>query len=148
MNPRIRLDELNKALLLFGGVCYLISFVLGRSTAGSTVFRLLFAVAAVLVLLRMFGRNEAARYRENAKFLATVTAVREYFRRPYKAAGQRPVQQAGEGIWNKWKQKWRAYRTYRYLICPQCSQRLRVPRGKGRIRVTCTKCRNQFMAKS
>ena len=51
-------------------------------------------------------------------------------------------------LMEKWKRQWREYRTYRYLICPQCSQRLRVPRGKGKIRVTCTKCRNQFIAKS
>ena len=39
-------------------------------------------------------------------------------------------------------------RQYKYLLCPQCTQRLRVPRGKGRIRVTCTNCGNVFETKS
>ena len=31
-------------------------------------------------------------------------------------------------------------KTHRFYRCPQCRQRLRVPRGKGKIRITCGKC--------
>ena len=149
MRPKLKLDELNKALLITAGACYLASFVLNRYPGASTVFRILFAAAAIFLCIRLFAGNPAARNNENMKFLAGVTAVKEFFHRPSQSANaaQRPASSSG-GLLEKWKRQWREYRTYRYLICPQCSQRLRVPRGKGKIRVTCTKCRNQFIAKS
>ena len=152
MRPKLRLDELNKALLIVGGVCYLLSYVLNRYAAASTVFRLLFAAAAIFLGIRLFAGNEARRNNENMRFLAALTAVKAFFQKPFQSGGpaqQRPASpSASGGLWDRWKSQWREYRTYRYLICPQCSQRLRVPRGKGKIRVTCTKCRNQFIAKS
>lgn len=36
---------------------------------------------------------------------------------------------------------------YRYFKCPGCGQELRAPKGKGRIRVTCSKCGKQFEKK-
>ena len=151
MRPKFQLDELNKALLITCGACYLLSFVLSRYAAASTVFRLLFAAAAIFLGIRLFGRNVAARNSENMKFLTALTAVKEFFHKPFQGPGdvRRPASsQVSEGFLDRWKRQWHEYRTYRYLICPQCSQRLRVPRGKGKIRVTCTKCRNQFIAKS
>ena len=150
MRPKLKLDELNKALLIAAGVCYLMSFVLNRYAGACTVFRLLFAAAAVFLGIRLFAGNPVARNNENMKYLSAVTAVKTFFQKPFRNAGssQRPAASASGGLLDKWKRQWHEYRTYRYLICPQCSQRLRVPRGKGKIRVTCTKCRNQFVAKS
>lgn len=42
------------------------------------------------------------------------------------------------------KNSMRSHRDYRYFHCPNCKQRLRVPRGKGKVRVTCAKCGTQF----
>ena len=151
MRPKLRLDELNKALLIAAGACYLLSFVLARYAAASTLFRLLFAAAAIFLGIRLFAGHPEKRSVENMKYLAGVTAVKDFFKKTFHggSAAQRPASApASGGVLDKWKQQWHEYRTYRYLICPQCSQRLRVPRGKGRIRVTCTKCRNQFIAKS
>ena len=151
MRPKLRLDELNKALLITAGVCYLLSFVLNRYAGANTVFRILFAAAAVFLGIRLFAGNPDKRNTENMKFLAALTAIREFFRKPLRntssAQGQASSSASG-GLLDRWKRQWYEYRNYRYLICPQCSQRLRVPRGKGKIRVTCTKCRNQFIAKS
>jgi RNase P subunit RPR2 len=33
---------------------------------------------------------------------------------------------------------------HRLVSCDQCSQKMRVPIGKGRIKVTCPKCSNKF----
>ncbi len=151
MRPKLRLDELNKALLIACGAFYLLSFVLNRFPTAVTVFRVLFAAAAVFLCVRLFAGNPAARNNENMKFLTVVTGIQESFRKTFRRSGtprdNTSSRNAG-GLLDRWKRQWREYRTYRYLICPQCSQRLRVPRGKGKIRVTCTKCRNQFIAKS
>lgn len=147
MRPKLHLDELNKALLITAGVSYLLSFVLNRYAGASTIFRLLFAAAAVFLGIRLFAGHPEKRNAENMKFLAGVAAVKDFFRGK-SGPRQAATASASGGLLDKWKRQWQEYRTYRYLICPQCSQRLRVPRGKGKIRVTCTKCRNQFVAKS
>lgn len=39
-------------------------------------------------------------------------------------------------------------REHRYYDCPRCRQPVRVPRGKGKISITCPKCREKFVRKS
>ncbi|MDO4798818.1 MAG: hypothetical protein Q4A01_12455, partial [Coriobacteriales bacterium] len=40
------------------------------------------------------------------------------------------------------------FKGYKHLTCPECGQRVRVPRKKGKIRITCPKCHAKFEAKS
>ena len=39
-------------------------------------------------------------------------------------------------------------RDHRYYACPKCRQTVRVPRGKGKISITCPKCREKFIKKT
>ncbi len=39
-------------------------------------------------------------------------------------------------------------RNHRYYACPKCRQTVRVPRGKGKIAITCPKCRERFVKKT
>ena len=39
-------------------------------------------------------------------------------------------------------------RQHRYYDCPRCRQQVRVPRGKGKIAITCPKCREKFIKKT
>jgi hypothetical protein len=39
-------------------------------------------------------------------------------------------------------------RHHRYFECPRCRQIVRVPRGKGKIAITCPKCREKFIKKT
>ena len=39
-------------------------------------------------------------------------------------------------------------RDHRYYDCPKCRQQVRVPRGKGKIAITCPKCREKFIKKT
>ena len=39
-------------------------------------------------------------------------------------------------------------RDHRYFVCPKCRQTVRVPRGKGKIAITCPKCRERFIKKT
>ena len=34
---------------------------------------------------------------------------------------------------------------HRYYNCPRCHQQVRVPKGKGKIAITCPKCREKFI---
>ena len=39
-------------------------------------------------------------------------------------------------------------RDHRYFDCPRCRQPVRVPRGKGKIVITCPKCKEKFTKKT
>ena len=84
---------------------------------------------AVLVwdLFRMFSRRIDRRRAENARFLALVGPVVRWFRM------RRTIHRDKE---------------HRYFKCPNCGQCLRVPRGKGKINVTCRNCGASFEEKS
>ena len=37
---------------------------------------------------------------------------------------------------------------YKFFTCPGCKNKLRVPRGKGRIQITCPRCGQRFSGKT
>ena len=39
-------------------------------------------------------------------------------------------------------------REHRYFDCPRCRQQVRVPRGKGKISISCPKCKEKFIRKT
>lgn len=76
---------------------------------------------------RMFSRQVEKRRAENGKFLNALRPLR----RGYSSFSCRLRD-----------------RDHRYFRCPNCGQQLRVPRGKGRIQVTCRSCGITFEEKS
>ncbi len=115
-------DQLNMALL----VLYLALFLVYVLTDFELLYWLSFALLAVS-LFRLLSRNHARRRAENAKFL--------------RAAG--PALQ-----WLRLQRTIRRDKEHRYFRCPNCGQQLRVPRGKGKITVTCRSCGAVFEKKS
>lgn len=77
---------------------------------------------------RMFSRNIPKRYAENQKFLNL----------RYKTIAK----------WNLTKKHAAESKTYRFFKCPQCKQKVRVPKGRGKICITCPKCKKEFVKKS
>lgn len=39
-------------------------------------------------------------------------------------------------------------REHRYFTCPRCRQSVRVPKGKGKIAISCPKCKEKFVKKT
>ena len=39
-------------------------------------------------------------------------------------------------------------REHKYFSCPRCRQSVRVPKGKGKIAITCPKCKEKFIKKT
>ena len=77
---------------------------------------------------RTFSRTIPKRTEENYKFYT--------------------LKQQLEGKVRSLKEQWANRKLYHYYRCPQCRQKLRVPRGRGRIQISCPRCGTQFIKKS
>ena len=49
---------------------------------------------------------------------------------------------------NNWKKEREQRKIYRFFRCPMCKQKVRVPKGRGKICITCPKCRQEFIRRS
>lgn len=135
LQGRYGMDKLNLALFWGGVGCSVITWFLSKFPLPFTIFRLLALVFYGYAVFRMFSRNYAARQQELAGYLRLENKLRAFWQR--LRYGRRNVINL-----NAERKK------FKYLTCPQCRQKLRVPRGKGKLRVTCTKCGYKFNAKS
>lgn len=116
-------DQLNQFIFIVA----IISMVLEIITRQS-LFYTLTLVLLILAYVRVFSRNINKRYEENMKFLQKKDAILNKFRKQKYYAAQR--------------------RKFHIYTCPQCKQKIRIPKGKGKISITCPKCRNSFIKKS
>ena len=116
-------DQLNQFIFIVA----IISMVLEIITRQS-LFYTLTLVLLILAYVRVFSRNINKRYEENMKFLQKKDAILNKFRRQKYYAAQR--------------------RNFHIYTCPQCKQKIRIPKGKGKISITCPKCRTSFIKKS
>ena len=120
-------DELNRFLLAACVAVILLSAIFSRSTAG----RLLMPLALILLCItyfRMFSRNRMKRAEENAHYLR----LRDRLFGEVRAR----------------REQWAQRKDYKFFVCPSCKTRLRVPKGRGKIKIVCRKCGNSFMGKS
>ena len=46
------------------------------------------------------------------------------------------------------RERWKQRKDYKFFSCPSCRAVMRVPRGRGKIRIVCHKCGNTFTGKS
>lgn len=143
------IDELNRTMLIVAIALSLAGMIVS-STVGwlRVVLSLLSGALLVLIVIRMTSRDFNKRYQENMKYLTYETAVKDWFRRTFRAKGAGARTAASRTKRAHKSPTWSEMKQYKYLICPQCAQRLRVPRGKGRIRVTCINCGNVFETRS
>ena len=115
-------DTLNLFLMGLYLLLYLVFLFTGLEPLYFISFALLF-----ITLFRLLSRNMERRRMENARFL--------------RAAG--PVIS-----WFRLRRNMRRDKEHVYFKCPSCGQRLRVPRGRGKITVTCRSCGASFQEKS
>ena len=52
------------------------------------------------------------------------------------------------GAVNMTKTRWRQRKTHKFYRCPKCKTWLRVPKGRGKITITCVKCSTKFDKKT
>ena len=127
MYGRYGMDQLGMALMVLSLICTFLSACLSHGAAASA-FYLLSTVLLAVILVRMLSRNIPRRYQENQVFLAKTAPLRSWF--------------------SQTKARLRDSRTHRHFQCPYCKQKVRVPKGRGKVCITCPQCRREFIKKT
>lgn len=116
---RYGMDSLNRALMVLYVIFLIISLITRQD-----VFMYISLGIVVYQVYRALSRNFTARTKENQVFIK---------------------------FWNPIKRKYYSIKkkitdkTHRYFKCPKCKTEIRVPKNKGKIRITCPKCSEQFI---
>ena len=85
-------------------------------------------IGLVWCYFRMFSKNYPAREKENRVYMRVRLKVTDFL--------------------NKCKFRFQQARQYHIYKCPGCGQKIRIPRGKGRVSIHCPKCGTDFIKKS
>ena len=116
-------DHLNIFIMITAMVLAVVSTLTGWPVLSFLSYALL-----IYATFRWLSRNITARRRENDKFLKYWWPVRQWFMHKYV--------------------RFKESKSYAFFKCPACKNTLRVPKGKGRIQITCPKCGERFEKKT
>ena len=123
MRGRYGNDALNQAMMYACCGLFLLDIFIRNKYVSLAAFVLWFTS-----LFRMFSKNIAKRYSEKQKFLV----IKRKF-----------------SLWlNVKRDAWKNRKTHKYFHCKNCRASIRVPRGVGKIKVSCPKCRKVMIKKA
>ncbi len=128
MQGRYGLDRLSQVMMIAGLIVVLIAAFVRRPLLLSNLIYLVGVVLVILGYVRVFSRNHQKRYAENEKFMQLTSGIRRLF--------------------GKEKYMMKQRKDYRIFSCPGCKQKIRIPKGKGKIEITCPKCHTKFIKKT
>ena len=123
MTGRSGPDHLGVMLIVLSLVFYLLYAITGFALFIYVSYALL-----ILALYRILSRNTARRRMENDRFIRYWWPVKTKVKRMFTNMRNR--------------------KTHRFFSCPSCRNTLRVPKGKGKLQITCPKCGERFIRKT
>ncbi len=115
------------ALSRFISIACIVLFVLHIITGLWLLYLLAFVLLAWSVF-RTLSKNYEARRKELNKYLAFSGKITAWFRLRKRMFNER--------------------KTTKYYKCKNCKAYLRVPKGRGRLEISCPKCKNTFIKKT
>ncbi len=124
MIGRYGTDELSRCLI-WTGIVFLVLSMFIRVQGVASIFNLIAWILVIYAYFRVLSRNIVKRSRERDKFLRLTSGIRSWF--------------------SVLKKRWRDRKTHNYYRCPKCKTYIRVPKGRGKIAITCPKCREEFI---
>lgn len=126
MQGRYGVDQLSKVTMGTALVVIILSLFF-RSRVGA-LLNTVGILAIIYTYFRIFSRNIQKRYAENQKYLNITWKIRQRLSKEKNMMEQR--------------------KTHHIYSCPGCGQKIRIPKGKGKIEIDCPKCHTKFIKKS
>lgn len=128
MAGRYGVDQLSNGL----NFLFLLLVIIGLLTDNS-IFLFLSLIPMIYNYYRIFSKNFSKRYNENRIYTNFMSPYYNWL----------------EKIKNKiQKQQRRDRKNYKYFTCKSCGQELRIPKGKGKVTITCPRCKHSFDGRS
>ena len=115
-------DRFNQFLIIVAFIFLILSLFT------SNFFYLIALGIMIYAYFRMFSKKIYKRSAENQLYLKKELRVKAFINQKKKEVSQS--------------------KTYHIYKCPNCKQKIRVPRGKGKIAIKCQKCNQEFIKKS
>ena len=155
MKGRYGADELTIALGVAG---LIIALVASLARMQWLTWVAIFII--VVGILRGLSKNIDARRKENDGFISATAKVPGLNKFVASLSGGKTTAQSASAAAKNMskdeldrakrtaKKMWKERKTSAFLKCPNCGQILSVPKGKGKIRVTCPKCHAKMETKS
>ena len=132
MYGRNGMDQLSQFLLYLSLFFLIVSAILFSVLSGNTISATILQCAAIMILVlsyfRAFSRNLVKRRNENLQYMKIVYPISNWFRSK--------------------RQRLKMRKNYKLFTCPTCKTTLRIPKGKGRVCLTCPRCHSKFEGKS
>ena len=128
MVGRYGVDQLSNGL----NFIFLLFVIIGLLSKKS-FFLVLALIPMIYNYYRMFSKNFSKRYNENR--------IYTNFMAPYYNWLEKITKKLQ-------KQQNRDRKNYKYFTCKSCKQELRIPRGKGKVTITCPRCKHSFDGRS
>lgn len=116
-------DEFSRFLLILSGVLFVLYLL-----SGIEIFYLAFMMSIIYNCFRVYSKNTYKRQQELYAYLDFRKKVNSKI--------------------TLHKRMWNERKTHRFFSCPGCKTVVRVPKGRGKIEITCPKCHNNFIKKS
>ncbi len=135
MQGRYGVDDLSKGMMYAAVVCMILNLFIRNSLLNTLVI-----VALILIYVRMFSTNFQRRYEENRKYQEWIGKVK----RTLGIKGNGGIR----GFMETQKRRAQDRKVNHIYKCPSCGQKIRIPKGKGHIMVTCPKCKTEFAKNS
>lgn len=128
MQGRYGVDALSMNIIILG-------FLLSIFSSFNESFSILSTIVFIYAYYRIFSRDINKRYMENQKFLRRVEPITAKFKKMKMKFRKR-------------KMKAKRSKDYKYFKCKNCGKETKVPKGKGKIKLTCPECGEKTIKKT